>query len=636
MLRGIQKASSGWLGRSILGVVMGLIAISFAIWGIGDIFRGFGSRTLATIGGTDIGIEQFRYYYSDKINQLGRRVGRVITPDQARALGIDRQIVGELVAETTLDEKAKQLKLGVSDSEISRRIMSDPAFQGVNGQFDRNRFIDLIRNAGYTEQRFVQEQRQVMLRRQLALSLTGDFKVPLAAQNALNLFQNEKRSADVVLLGEAQAGEIAAPTPEVLQQYFEERKALFRAPETRKVVLLSLTPAEQARWSTVSDEDARAYYEQRKAEYGTPEKRHLRQIVFPNPSDAAAAADKIAKGATFDDIIKDRELKESDVDLSVVAKTEVIDPAVADAAFALKQGETSAPVTGRFGTSIVQVKEIQPGRQQPYEEVAATIKNTIATSRARTEIAELRDKIEDERAAGSTLAETAAKLKLASRTIEAVDRSGRDSAGSVVPEIAQNRELLAAIFNSDVGADSEPVQVQGGGFVWFDVVSVTRSRERNLDEVKAQVETRWKNDEIAARLKTKADEMVAAIKSGTPIAKVAADNQLKVESVADLQRNEPKPPVSGAALQEIFQLAKGAPGTAEGDAPATRLVFVVTAIEEPKLEANAPEASQIAQTLERSYTEDMLAQYVAKLESEIGVYINQGALQQIVGGGTVQ
>ncbi len=632
MLRGINKASSGWLGKGIMAVVMGLIAVSFAIWGIGDIFRGFGSRTLATIGNTEIGIEQFRYYYSDKLNQLGRRIGRVITPDQARGLGLDRQIVGELVAETALDEKAKQLKLGVSDAEISSRITADPNFHGLNGQFDRNRFQDLIRNAGFTEARFVQEQRQLTLRRQLALSLTGDFKPPATAQNLLNTFQNEKRSAEVIALGAAQAGEIAAPTPEQLQTYFEERKALFRAPETRKVVLLSLTAGEQARWSTVSDEDARALYDQRKNEFGTSEKRHLRQIVFPNAQDAAAAAEKLAKGASFDDLVKERELKETDVDLGSVSKTDVIDPAVAEAAFALKEGETSAPITGRFGTVIVQVKDIQPGRQPTYEEVAGQIKNSLAAARARTEIAELRDKIEDERAGGATLAETAEKLKLASRTIESIDRSGRDAAGNPVANLPPSRELIPTLFNSDVGVDSEPLQIQPGGFVWYEVVNITRSRERTLDEVKAQVETRWKNDQIATRLKAKADEMLAALKAGTPIEKVATDNSLKVEAVTDLQRNNPKPPVSGAALEEIFRLAKGAAGTAEGGAEATRLVFVVTAIEEPKFNADTAEAGEAAQTASRSYTEDILAQYVAKLESELGVRINQTALQQIVGG----
>src|ERR1041385_3953776 len=122
MLRGIHKASSGWLGKGIMAVVMGLIAISFAIWGIGDIFRGFGQSHFAEIGDATISADQFRNYYNDKLNQLGRRMGRPVTPDQARALGLDRQILGQLIAETALDQKSKQMHLGVSDEQVSQSI----------------------------------------------------------------------------------------------------------------------------------------------------------------------------------------------------------------------------------------------------------------------------------------------------------------------------------------------------------------------------------------------------------------------------------------------------------------------------------------------------------------------------------
>ena len=100
MLRGIHKASSTWLGRAVMAVIMGGLVISFAIWGIGDIFRGFGLNSAAKIGNTEISIEQFRQYYNDRLQQLSRQLGRPITPDQARALGIDRQMLGQLVAET--------------------------------------------------------------------------------------------------------------------------------------------------------------------------------------------------------------------------------------------------------------------------------------------------------------------------------------------------------------------------------------------------------------------------------------------------------------------------------------------------------------------------------------------------------
>src|ERR1700760_1086314 len=113
MLRGIHKASSNWLGRAVMAVVLGLIAVSFGIWGIGDIFRGFGSSTLAKVGGTEIRVDTFRQLYQDRMQQLSRQFNRPILPDQARALGLDRQLLGEVIAETALDNRARSMRLGV-------------------------------------------------------------------------------------------------------------------------------------------------------------------------------------------------------------------------------------------------------------------------------------------------------------------------------------------------------------------------------------------------------------------------------------------------------------------------------------------------------------------------------------------
>ncbi|MFI4972636.1 MAG: SurA N-terminal domain-containing protein, partial [Hyphomicrobiales bacterium] len=385
MLRGIHKASSTWLGRGVMAVIMGGLVVSFAIWGIGDIFRGFGLNSALKIGNTEITVEQFRQYYTERLQQLSRQVGRPITPDQARATGIDRQVLSQLVAETTLDQQAKALRLGIGNDEIASRITNDPSFRGLNGQFDRTRFVEIIRQAGFTEGRFVEEQRRVILRRQIALSIGGEFNVPVTAMAALNQYQNEKRAIEYLALGPAQAGDIPAPTPELLGKFFEERKVLFRAPEHRKITLLSMSPADLAKPDAVSDADAKTYYEQHKASYGTPERRELHQIVFPNPEEAAAAHERIVKGASLADLAKERGLKDSDTDVGVVTKADVIDPAVADAAFALKAGEVSTPVKGRFGIVLLQVGKIEPGNQKTYEEVAPQIKREIAEGRAKTE-----------------------------------------------------------------------------------------------------------------------------------------------------------------------------------------------------------------------------------------------------------
>jgi peptidyl-prolyl cis-trans isomerase D len=632
MLRGIHKASSTWVGKAVMAIIMGGLIVSFAIWGIGDIFRGFGANSVAKIGGTEISIEQFRQYYTERLQQVSRRLGRAITPDQAHTLGLDRQLLGQLLAETTFDEQAKKLRLGLANADIAQRITSDPAFRGADGQFERARFEQVIRQAGYTEGRFVDEQRNVLLRRQIAQSVSGEVRVPAAMMSAINQFQNEKRNIEYLALGPAQAGDVPAPTPEVLSKYFEERKVLFRAPEYRKVTLLTLTPSDIAKPDAVADADAKTYYEQNKGSYGTPERRELRQIVFPNEQEAAAAHERIAKGLSFSDLAKERGLKDSDADVGKVAKSDIIDPAVADAAFLLKSGEISAPVKGRFGTVLLQVGMIEPGTQKSYEEVAPQIKREIAEGRAKTELGNLRDKIEDERAAGSTLAETAKKLGLKSITYDALDRAGRGPDGKPIANLPKTPDIVIAAFASDVGVDTEALQVPGGGFLWYDVTGITPSRERALDEVNDQVAARWRDDEIGKRLQAKADDLLGKFKTGAPLAQLESESGMKVATANDLQRRKPAGFVPAKVVDAVFNTPKGAPGVAEGDSQTQRFVYRITDVIDPKLDAASPEAKQLSTTLQASYADDIIGEYIARLENDYGVRLNQTALDQVTSG----
>jgi peptidyl-prolyl cis-trans isomerase D len=629
MLRGLRKASSNWLGKVVMAAVVGFLVLSFAIWGIGDVFRGFGRSTVAKIGRTEIGIEQFRQIYNDRLQQFGRQLNRQLTMDQARALGIDRQVISQLLAEVTLDEQARNMRLGVSDAEIARRIRSDPTFQAPNGQFDRPRFEQLIRQAGFTEQRFVSEQRRDILRRQLAGTIINGSVTPRAAAEAADRYHNEQRAIEYVLLDRAKAGEVPPPTPEELAKYFEERKILFRAPEYRKIVVVALIPSEQARWVEISDEDLKRAYEDRRSRYITPERRNIQQIVFPNADEARAAAERIAKGESFTAIATERGLSEKDIDLGTVPKSSIIDRAIGDAAFALKEGEASAPVQGRFGTALVRVVKIEPEQVRPFEEVVPELKQDLATERAKAEMTSLYDKIEDERSIGKTLAEAAEQLKLEARTVE-VDRSGRDQSGAPVA-LPDPQRLLNTAFSTEPGIEIDPLQVEGG-YVWFDVVSTTPARERTLDEVKDQVQSRWREDEIATRLKTKATQILDKLKAGTPLPELATAEGLKVETKTGIKRGDPSSPLSAGAIETIFRTAKDGIASAQAEQPVEQLVFRVTDVIVPNMEAGSDAVKQLQESLNRAFADDVFGEYIAQLENEIGVTINQAAVRQVVTG----
>ena len=631
MLRGIRKASSNWLGKTIMATVIGFLVISFAIWGVGDIFQGFGQSTVASVGRTEIGVEQFRNIFTERLQQLGRQLGRPVTQEQARAFGLDRQIIQDLLAETALDEKARQLGLGITDDAVSKRIKDEAAFRGASGQFDPILFQQRIRNAGYNEQRFVAEQRRLMVRRQLAEGVSTIAATPSAIVDALTRYQREQRTIEYIVLGEAQAGEIAPPTPEMLTQYFETRKAAFRAPEYRKIVILRLAPEEVSKWMQIPDADARRTYEERRSRYASPERRHLQQIIFGSAEEAKAAADKLAGGATFEAIAQERGLTEKDIDLGFVGRGSALAPAVAEAAFVLKEGEVSAPVQARAGTALVRLVKIQPEQVRPFDEVADQIKAELAAERTRAEINDKHDKIEDERAGGQNLTETAQKLGIMATEIEAVDRSGRDPSGATIPDL--DPALLATAFSTEMGVETDPTQLPGGGFVWFEVAGITPSRERSFDEVKDRIEARWREDQVAEQLRKKTTELLENLKSGTPLAQLAEAEKLKIET-ASLQRSTRSESLPAAAVEAVFRTPPGSAETADGETRNERIIFRVTEATTPPFDQASPEGKQLQDNLRSSLSQDLLLQYVAQIEKELGATVNQDALRRAVGGET--
>jgi peptidyl-prolyl cis-trans isomerase D len=620
------------MGRAVMGVVMTLLAGSFAVWGINDIFHGFGRSTLATIGSTEIGIDQFRQTYDERLQLIGRQLGHPLPPDQATALGLDRQILGEMIADAGLDQRAHQMGLGLSDEVIAQHIESDAHLHDVHGNFDRDRFQTILQNMGYSEQRYIAEQRQSVLRGQIVDSISGGITPPQAWLDAINQFQNEQRSIAYVSLGPAQAGDIPAPTDEELGKYFDERKILFRAPDYRKVDTITVTPAALAQWMQISDDDIKKAYNEHLSSFTTPERRHVEQMVFTTMADAQAAADRIKAGTSFSAIATERGLKDNDIDLGEVSKPQMVDPAVADAAFTLKEGDVSEPVQAQFGVVLLTVLKIEPQVVRSLADATLQLRNDIALDRAKTQVADIHDKIEDDRAGGATLEQAAQKEKLPLVTYD-VDRSGRDPGGKPIANLIHAPEIINAAFASDVGVDNDPIDADGG-FVWYDVAAITPARDRTLDEVKDQVTQRWRDDETASRLKTKTADLLDKLKSGATLDTLAAADGLKIETASDLKRGGSSGDVSAKMTDAIFHTAKDAFGSAAGDNPTQWIVFRVTDVKTPKLDASSLQATRIQQTVQRQMSDDAYGQYMEWLEGNLGTSISPSMLAQAMGNGT--
>ena len=309
----------------------------------------------------------------------------------------------------------------------------------------------------------------------------------------------------------------------------------------------------------------------------------------------------------------------------MIAKSAIADKAIADAAFALKNGEVSAPVTGRFGVVLLRVNKIEPAHTSTYEEVAADLKTGLASDRAKQEVATKRDKVEDELAGGARLSEVAQKIGIPVVTVDAVDRSGRGPDGNPA-SLPAGVDVLSNAFSTEVGVENDPVQITGG-YAWYEVAGITAPRDRTLEEVRARVEQGWRDEEMSARLRAKATEMVEKLKGGATLAALAEADKLKVETVKALKRNSSEP-LPQFAVSEIFKLAKDAAGSSEAKDPVERVVFRVTAITVPAFDAVAPESKQMADTLKNAIADELLTQYIARVQSDLGTTVNRAALTQ--------
>lgn len=632
MLQGFRKASQGLIGKIVVTILFGFLIVSFAIWGINDIFRGAPRTTVATIAGTEVSGEAFRTAYQNEIQRIARQSRRTLTQEQARALGLDRQVLSRLVTEGLLDAKTRELGLGVSDQMIAKAIVEDQNFRGSGGRFDPATFQDLLRSANLTEQAYVREQRAVMARLQLAEALTPDLPVPLAAREAIHRYGAERRSAAYLLLPAASVGEIPSPTDAELQAFYDTRRGLYRAPEYRALNLLVLEPETLARADEVSDADARQRYEALKdAKYGTPERRRIQRIDFPTMEDAEAALRRLKAGEiTYEALAQERGTKELDV--GTFSKAEVFDKPVADAAFALDEGAVSGPVRGQFGIVLVRVTKVEPSTVKPFEEVADELKRTIAVERTKQQVATVHDAIEDLRAGAKPLADIAREKGLPLVKVPAVDREGKDKTGQAVQGVPDKPAVVAAAFASDVGVDNEAVRTSAGGYVWFDVTGIEPARDKPLAEVREAVAAQWRTEEEARRLAQRGRELVERLDKGEAIETLAQEVGVEGKTAADLARNTGKDDLTVDAVNRIFATPVGKAGSA-ASGEAARAVFKVTSATVPPYVTTTQEGAQVEERLRLFLSDDLLTSYIADLQKAFGVRVNEAALQRAVGGG---
>ncbi len=627
MLETLRRGATTKIAAIIIFVP--LIA-AFALWGIAPEMRRAGGGTLATVGNTEISPEQFQQSYQVELNALSNQFGRRITPDMARQFGLEQRVLSRLVSTAALDAQAKELGLTLSEQAIAESIKNDPNFFGLDGKFSRETFNSFLRGNGMSEAGYLAIRRKDEVREQLLDALQSTAPVPQAYVDLVHRNRAETRVVEFVTMDADKVVKVADPDEAKLKAYYEANKRSFMTPEFRKLSLLTMTRETVKAKLVIADDEVKAAYEATKDSYDTLETRRLQQVAFPDKAAADKAYAELSKAKNFVDAAGKLGFKETDLDLGLVKKAELIDSKIADAAFALKKDEVSKPVEGQFTTVILRAVEITAGTTKTFDDVKALVRDKLANERANREMQTLHDKVEDERTAGRTLKEAGEKWGLAFQAIEAVDRTGNGPDGKPVPGIPDVAKIMGAAFGGAQGVEADAVELADGGYGWFDVLGSTPEKEKPFDDVKVEAKTRWLEVERAKAVAEAAAKFVERAVKGESFEAIAKDAGGKVEMTPAIARTTSPQGMTADAVRQLFALPKGtASSSATTDGKSRTIFRVVDVIAAPT--ATKEQADRIRGELQRSLQADSVNAYVSGLQTRYGVSINQTVLRQTLG-----
>lgn len=627
MLGILRNAAGTWVAKALLS----LLVVSFLAWGASTRMAGgflAGHHSVITVGGTTVSINEYRLAYDRQVSVMSQQFGQRITREQAQALGIDNQVLAQLVSGAVLDEQARKLGLGLSKDRLAELTHEDPAFKGPSGQFDRRTFEYLLRQVGMRPEDYLKNRAQVAVRQQIVEAVSDGLKAPQTFLKAVALYRGEDRTIDYLTLPKTLVEPIEAPSDSVLQTYFDANKKAYAAPEYRKFSYVRLEPQDIMDPTAVTDQQISDDYNKNKARYTTPEMRTIEQLVFTTPDAAKAAFDSLKAGATFDKLVTAEGKTQADTLLGTLAKDKVADKAVADAAFKLAANEVSPVVQGAFGPVLLRVTEIKPEVVKPLAEVSDQIRKDLALGEASRILLDVHDSYEDTRASGSSLADAAAKLKLKVVTIDAIDRTGQRPDDTIVKDLPESADLIKAVFAAEPNTENEGLTTTDNGFVFYEVQSITPARDRTLDEVRQKVAADWTAAETEKRLAAKADELEKRLKAGATLDVIAGELKLEKQTKRGLKREADDADFGKEGAAQMFGVGEGGTGLIPSPTGDGQILYKVAEVFEPA----GADASSVPDDAQKSFTagmsDDLLDQLVAQLQTQYDVRIDQAAISQ--------
>lgn len=625
MLQLIRSKVSSILVKALFA----LLVVSFAIWGIGDIFLGgSGGRAAITVGETIFSSTEVLNEYDRTRRALGAPPQE---EERMRAVILDG-VIESLVETGLFEAEGKKLGLLVGEDQLKAWVRESPMFRDHTDRFSPELFRQAMFRFGMAEAEFFAAIARQLKRDQIAAAVRSTALVPDALAGTLHAWRAETRIADGVFISVDSMTGITGPGPAELQDHYESERSAYMAPEYREATYLSLAAGELASEILVPESELRSEYDQRIDEFTRPATRDLAQFLFDDEDSARAALTTAAASTGTDSVIAALTAAAgAPVMLDAVTEADFIEEAERAAAFGTAGETASAPVGTAFGWKVFVVRSATPQRVLSFDEARQGIRDAIARERALDAMFELANSFEDSLAGGATIEEAARGIDLVSRRVDMVDRTGAGTDGQPVPGLPGGEVFLRTLFETGDGDQSTLTETPDGGYFLLRVDRVTPPRQRDLAEVRDLVAQSWRHARALERADERAQRLAAASRGGVGLKAGARTLGLTAQAIGPVGRDGSgldQDAWPGSTADTIFGLGRGEVGTSPGDTGVA--VLELLEIRSPDPDRTRAERTGLESQLQTVMGQDYMDAYTRNLRERYPATIDRGYIDTLM------
>ena len=628
MLEALRKRT----GSFVVKLLMSILALSFAFWGIGDMFTAPRDPTVAEVGDASITASQLQREFTRNLEYWRRVTGSPIDADQARDFGVLDQALEALVTRAMLRQEVSAIGIGAPDKLVADMIRANDSFRDLAGNFDRAIYRSVLRQNQMSEEQFETGIRDDFARSQLMDSLASGLVTPSIAIDTIQRFRGEKRTATIALVTPNQVPEAPTPDESAINTFYGENEHRFMAPEYRTVTLVSLRPLDLLDEIEIADDVVLEDYEYRIDTYTTPHMRDVDRLVFGDGELAGAAFERLMAGADFYAVGRDLGGQgDTDMKLGMITRADLPSEEIADVVFGLGVGQVGQPIETGFGWRIFRVNGDVPGAITPFEDAADEIRQELKIAAASDAVFDLKNRFEDERGAGASIGEAASALGIEVQIIGPLDRNGLDRAGTASEALPAIPEFIAETFNAVRDEETFILESVANVFYALRVDDVIEAKLRPLADVRDQAIAAWQGQWREGQSKLMAEEISSRVGAGESLDEVAESIGAEFIQTPAFARDgrDLGTSVGAVLIESIFSLEPGQVTQATATGAGPYVVAVVGEVLPWYADSDRAADANLRDQLDRGAREDIAVAYDSALRRKYGVSVNQPLIDSL-------